>query len=80
MMGIGCRRKIPSTRLHEYIPNTTNSGSDSDFVDSSWYPIDDFVDSSRFSPQNQAFLAAITAERWRGAVVDDIDALDERAI
>lgn len=90
-LGKGCRRKIPSTRLQDYVTNIIHSGSDSDFIDSTWYLIDDFVDSSRFSVQHQAFLAAVTAgviprtyaeavqdERWRGAVGNEIDALEER--
>ena len=78
-------------RLHDYVIHTTLAGSDSDFTESSWYPIDDYIDSSRFSPAHQAFLAAITSgeipksyaeaftdERWRGAVGNEIDALEER--
>lgn len=90
-LGRGHRNKIPSTRLHDYVTNTTHAGSDSDFTESSWYPIDDYVDCDRFSPEHQVFLAAITSgvisktyaeaftdERWRGAVGNEIDALEER--
>jgi len=73
------------------VTNTTHIGSDSDFVDSSWYPIDAYVDCNQFSAHHQAFLAAITAgvirqtsaeafqdENWRNAVRGEIDALEEQ--
>ena len=90
-LGRGRRNKIPSTRLHGYVTNTTHAGSDRDFTESSWYPIDDYVDCTHFSPEHQAFLSAITSgvipktyaeaftdEKWRGAVGNEIDALEER--
>lgn len=58
---------------------------------SSWYPLDDYVDCSRFSENHRAYLAAITEavipasykeafedENWREAVHVEIDALEER--
>lgn len=87
----GRRNKIQSTRLHDFVTHTTLAGSDSDFTEPSWYPIDDYVDCSRFSPSHQDFLAAITSgeipktyaeafndERWHGEVGNEIDALEER--
>ncbi|KAG7598819.1 F-box associated interaction domain [Arabidopsis suecica] len=90
-MGKGCREKFPSVKLHDYVTNTTHSGSDSDFVDSSWYPLDSYINCDQFSAHHQAFLAAITAgviprtyaeafedENWRNAVRGEIDALEEQ--
>lgn len=57
----GCQQKFPSSKLQDYVTNMTHVGSNSDFVDSTWYPIDAHVHCSRFSDQHRAFIAAITA-------------------
>ncbi|VVA99101.1 unnamed protein product [Arabis nemorensis] len=49
-MGKGCRQKFPSTKLHDYVTHTTHDGSDSDFVDSTWYPIDAYLLIKLFLP------------------------------
>ena len=90
-MGKGCREKFPSIKLQGYVTNTIHGGSDSDFVDSSWYPIDTYVDCNQFSDHHQAFLAAINAgviprtyaeafadENWQNAVRGEIEALEEQ--
>lgn len=59
-MGKGCRENFSSTRLNGHITNITYCASDSDFVDSSWYQIDDYVDCYQFSESHCAFLATIT--------------------
>lgn len=90
-MGRGCRQKIASSKLQGYVSNTTHLGSDSEFVDSSWCPIYDFLSCSQFSEHQRAFLTAITEavipktfeeamldEHWRDVVRCEIDALDDR--
>lgn len=69
---------------------STHYGSNSDFVDSSWYPIDNYVICSKFSESHRAFLAAITTrviprtnaeafdeEHWCDAIWGEINALEE---
>ncbi|KAL1190668.1 Retrovirus-related Pol polyprotein from transposon RE2 [Cardamine amara subsp. amara] len=92
-MGKDCRKKFSSTKLHGYATSTTHYGNDSDFVDSSWYPISDYVDCSKFLDSHCAFLAAITAgviprtyaeafenEHWRETVRGEIMALEIKAL
>lgn len=78
-------------RVYDFVTNTTHQGFDSDFADSSWYPLDDYVACSRFSENHRDFLAAITEavipasykeafedKNWREVDHVEIEAFEER--
>ncbi|XP_010462626.1 PREDICTED: uncharacterized protein LOC104743215 [Camelina sativa] len=90
-MGKGCRPKFKSKRLDGYVTNMTHLEHDDVLFESSWYPIDSYVDCSQFLVHHRAFLAAITAgviprtyaeafedENWREAVRVEIIALEDQ--
>ena len=88
-LGRGKRQKTQSVKIKEFVVNTGNPKSKSTPSSSSTsgYPIANYVDCERFSPQHQAYLAAITSgvepksfkqavkdERWNNAMSSEIDA------
>ncbi|CAA7040888.1 unnamed protein product [Microthlaspi erraticum] len=80
LLGRGHRKRLPSTRLADFVTNTVHSTP---------FPIEHFVSCTGFSETHKAYLFAITSakepksyaqaikdENWRFAVTDEIDALD----
>ncbi|XP_019092279.1 PREDICTED: uncharacterized protein LOC104748489 [Camelina sativa] len=85
-LGRGHRQKTRSAKLKNFVVNTGSKTTSAADASSSNYPVANYVDCERFSPQHQAFLAAITSgvvpksfkqasanERWNNAMSIDIE-------
>lgn len=85
-LGRGCRQRAPSVKLKNFVveakPQKTKSQQDK-----SSYPMANYVDCKKFSPQHQAYLAAINSgvepksfreamedDKWKEAMSGEIDA------
>ena len=86
-LGCGLRMRKPPTKLADYVTTLLHSS----YPTKTPYPIDNYLDSSQFSDQFQAFLLSITSgvepvhykdaiedENWRFAVEEEIVALEDR--
>ncbi|KAG7539387.1 Reverse transcriptase RNA-dependent DNA polymerase [Arabidopsis suecica] len=85
-LGKGCRAKQPPVRLADYVTTILHQP----FPSATPYPLDNYLSSSGFSDNYQAFLLAITSgheprsyneaildENWRDAVSDEIVSLED---
>ena len=105
--GRGKRQQIPSVKLRDYVtyntsvksstssthhaPSVSASQSSSSVQGNSLYPLTKYVSDSNFTPQQQAFLAAITAavepkhfkeavgiDVWDDSMIDEVVALEKQ--
>lgn len=86
-LGRGQRQRTQSVKLKFFVVNTTSKRTEKSQASTSTHSIANYVDCERFSPQHQAYLAAITSgvepksfkqamedERWNKAMASEIDA------